>query len=242
MKNYFENIAIIGSSGAIGNSFVNIFEKNDEIKSIYSFSRNPIDFKSHKVFSYEINFEDEKVIENASLIASKEKPIDLVIVASGILSGSDFRPEKSLKELSYEKFNQLFLTNTIGPALIAKYFLPKLNKNKTSVFAALSARVGSISDNYLGGWYSYRASKSALNMIVKNASIESSRSNKNSIVIALHPGTVDSKLSKSFQKSINKDKIFTPDYSVQRLTDIIYKLQKIDTGKIFAWDGKEILP
>tara|TARA_E500000178_G_scaffold28533_1_gene26099 strand:- start:324 stop:1052 length:729 start_codon:yes stop_codon:yes gene_type:complete len=242
MKNHFENIAIIGSSGAIGNSFVNSLEKNDEIKSIYSFSRNPIDVKSNKIFSYEINFENEKVIENASLIASKHKPLDLVIVASGILSGSDFRPEKSLKELSIKNFDQLFFINTIGPALIAKYFLPKLNKNKISVFAALSARVGSISDNYLGGWYSYRASKAALNMIIKNASIELSRSNKNSVVIGLHPGTVDSKLSKSFQKSINKDKIFTPDYSVKKLLEIIYELQKPDTGKIFAWDGKEIFP
>ena len=123
----------------------------------------------------------------------------MVLVATGILHDEVFMPEKSLKDLSAEKFIHLFLVNSVLPAIIAKHFIPRLNQKKRSVFAALSARVGSISDNKMGGWYSYRASKSALNMIIKNVAIETARKNEQAIIVGLHPGTVDSNLSRPFQ-------------------------------------------
>ena len=117
-----------------------------------------------------------------------------------------------------------------------------MSKEYPSVIAILSARVGSISDNRSGGWYSYRASKAGLNMIIKNLSIELRRSNKNLIVTGLHPGTVESNLSQPFQKSIENSKIFSPDYSVSKLSSVIDNLSVSDSGKCYAWDGVEIFP
>ena len=189
-----------------------------------------------------IDYSDEKSIENAALTASQNQALDLVIVSTGILHEGAMMPEKSIKELSVEKFQRLFEVNTIVPAMIAKHFIPKLNKKKRSIFTALSARVGSISDNQLGGWYSYRASKSALNMILKNAAIETNRSNKKAIIVGLHPGTVESNLSDPFKKNVPEGKLFTPDYSAQKLLAVLSSLTIEQSGKCFAWDGKEIFP
>jgi NAD(P)-dependent dehydrogenase (short-subunit alcohol dehydrogenase family) len=132
--------------------------------------------------------------------------------------------------------------NTVVPALVAKYFLPKLSKTNRSVFAALSARVGSISDNRLGGWYAYRASKAALNMIIKTAAIEMQRVNKHAIVVGLHPGTVDSALSKPFQARVPEDRLFTPAYAADRLITVLGQLQPADTGQCWDWQGLPIQP
>ena len=128
--------------------------------------------------------------------------------------------------------------NTIPTALIAKYFLPLFYRDRTTKFASISARVGSIEDNHLGGWYSYRASKSALNMILKGLSIEQKRLNPNSIVFGLHPGTVDSKLSKPFQKKGKE--YFSPEFSAKKLVGVIDNKTTDDDGKIFAWDNTVI--
>lgn len=169
-------------------------------------------------------------------------PLDLVIVASGILHAPGIMPEKSLRDISADKFMQLYQANAIVLALIAKYFVPALSKKHRSVFAALSARVGSISDNRLGGWYACRASKAALNMTIKNVAIETQRTNKQAIVCALHPGTVDSPLSEPFQKNVPEGKLFTADYSVACMLQVLDSLTSSDSGKIFAWDGKEVVP
>ena len=134
------------------------------------------------------------------------------------------------------------MVNTIGPTLIGKYFIPFLDKNRKNVFAFLSARVGSISDNKIGGWYSYRASKTALNQIIKNFSIEIKRSNPNSIFVGLQPGTVKSNLSKPFEKNVNSTNLFSPEYSAKKLLEVINDLTVEDTGKFFAWNGEEIQP
>jgi NAD(P)-dependent dehydrogenase (short-subunit alcohol dehydrogenase family) len=147
-------------------------------------------------------------------------------------------PEKSIKDLSADKFLDMFNVNTIPTALIAKYFLPLLHRDRVTKFASLSARVGSIEDNQLGGWYSYRASKSALNMILKGLSIEQQRLNPKSIIFGLHPGTVDTKLSRPFQKK-NKE-YFTPEFSAKKLREVIESKSITDNGKIFAWDNKVI--
>ncbi|MGB1077439.1 MAG: SDR family NAD(P)-dependent oxidoreductase, partial [Bdellovibrionales bacterium] len=168
---------------------------------------------------------------------------DLVILATGILhQGALVRPEKSLKDIDPICFADVFLANTIGPSLVMKYFLPHMNKERKSVFAVLSARVGSISDNQLGGWYSYRSSKAALNMMVKTASIEMARSNQNLCVVGLHPGTVDTDLSRPFQKNVSEEQLFSPEQSSRHLLDVIDGLSSEQTGQLFAWDGKEIQP
>ena len=153
---------------------------------------------------------------------------------------TNFCRKKNIKELEQEKFRRLFDINTIGPALVAKHFLPLLKHQQKSVFAALSARVGSIGDNHLGGWYAYRASKAALNMIIKNLAIETNRRYADSIIVGLHPGTVDSNLSKPFQSRVAKDKLFSPAFSAESLLKVIEGLTAKDSGKIVAWDGQVI--
>ena len=235
------NIAIIGSSGAIGSAFVEKLAVTYPSATIHSFSRTEKKTATDIHFHH-IDYHDEKSIETAALTASSNDLLDMVIVATGILHDDDFFPEKSLNDLSAEKFHHLFAVNTIVPALIAKYFLPKLKKNSNAIFAALSARIGSISDNKLGGWYAYRASKAALNMLIKNLSIETHRTNKQSLIVGLHPGTVDSALSKPFQNHVPPEKLFTPDFSVNQLISVLQNLSPSDSGKCFAWDGNEIQP
>ena len=237
-----KNIVVIGSSGSIGKAFVNLLSLNNSDAKIYAFSRNKVDFNLPNVISGYIDYNSEESISTAAKFCLNTGSIDLVIVATGFLHSENIKPEKSLKDLSYSDFQEVLTANTVLPAIIAKHFIPLLSKDIKSIFSVLSARVGSISDNRLGGWYSYRASKAALNMFVKTVSIESLRNNKNSIIVGLHPGTVDSKLSEPFQANIRQGKLFTPEYSVEKLYDVLNKLTVKDSGKCFAWDGKEILP
>ena len=228
-----ESIAIIGASGAIGSAFVKLLSDKYPKASMFAFSRNAY----HK-----IDYSNEESLGEASELSAKDKPLDLVIVANGILHGQGLMPEKSLRDLSAKNFQHIFEVNTVTPALIAKHFLPKLNKGQTSIFAVLSARVGSISDNHLGGWYAYRASKAALNMIIKSAAIEVGRRNRKAIVVGLHPGTVNSDLSKPFQSNVADGKLFTPEYSTKKLLEVLENICPEQTGKCFAWDGQEVLP
>jgi NAD(P)-dependent dehydrogenase (short-subunit alcohol dehydrogenase family) len=134
----------------------------------------------------------------------------------------------------------VYAANAIGPALIAKHCLPRLPRDRRAVFAVLSARVGSIGDNRLGGWHSYRASKAALNMLVRNFAIELERSNPRAVVAALHPGTVDSRLSAPFQRRVAPGRLFSPDQAAGHLLAVIDKLTPADSGGLFAWNGERL--
>ena len=225
-----KNIAIIGSSGAIGGAFAKLLEEKFPHSSLHRFSKS----------QGSLDYSSEDAMQQAAKRAVESEALDLVVVACGILHQSELMPEKSLKDLSKEKFETLFQANLITPALLAKHFIPHLNKQQKSVFAVLSARVGSISDNKLGGWYAYRASKAGLNMCLKNAAIETARSNKQAIIVGLHPGTVESNLSKPFQARVPEGKLFSPDYSAQKLLQVIDSLTPQHTGCVFAWDGTEV--
>lgn len=236
------NIVVIGSSGAIGSAFVKCLATRYPDATINAFSRQ-LPLTAIQGVSYQqLDYGDELALADAAETCSTNGAIDMIIVAVGILHEGELMPEKSLRDLKPENFHQIFEVNTVIPAMIAKHFIPKLNRERTSYFAALSARVGSISDNIMGGWYSYRASKAALNMIIKNLAIEVARRNPNAIIVGLHPGTVDSNLSKPFQANVPKDKLFSPDYASASMLDVLEKLTPQQTGKFFAWDGEEILP
>jgi len=238
-----KTVAIIGSSGAIGNAVAEILLDDDGVEAIYRFSRNDSNENSDRVKNLYIDIEDEESIKDCIKNLSKDIKFDLVFVATGILhNDNDIFPEKSIRDISQSKLEKVLLVNTIGPALVGKYFIPYLRKDSKSIFAFLSARVGSISDNKLGGWYSYRASKTALNQIIKNFSIEVRRSNPNAIFIGLQPGTVKSFLSKPFEKNVRPGNLFTPEYSATKMLEVIDNLSLEDTGKIYAWDGEEIQP
>lgn len=240
-----KNIAVIGCCGGIGEALIARLVFLYPKANITGFSRTKPAQPLDSVNYHQIDYENEASIEKAASLASSagnSGALDLVIVATGILHDETLKPEKSLRDLSADNFQRLFAANTITPALIAKYFLPKLNKTKPAIFAALSARVGSISDNRLGGWYAYRASKAALNMIIKNAAIEISRLNKQAIIVGLHPGTVNTNLSKPFQSNVEEHKLFTPQYCAEALLEVISQLEPAQSGKCFAWDGTEVNP
>ena len=236
-----KKIVIIGSSGAIGRAFVDLYSKIDTVEDIFSFSKTQTEFGSNKVKSFPIDIEDEVSIKSAAEAIGSQK-IDTVIVATGILHNKDFGPEKSIKDLDSDNFLKVLKINTVGPAIIGKYFLPLLTKDQKSVFAFLSARVGSISENKLGGWYSYRASKTALNQVIKNFSIEISRTNPNAVILGLQPGTVESNLSEPFKKNVARDKLFTPEYSAEMLANVILDSTQDNSGDLLSWDGETINP
>ncbi|MEP3197415.1 MAG: SDR family NAD(P)-dependent oxidoreductase [Lentilitoribacter sp.] len=235
-----KNVTIIGASGGIGNALIEQLSHSAKIENILACGRSEIAFNVPNIEYQTIDLTNEATIELAAQRASEIGPQDLVFVATGFLHNKDVKPEKAIRDLSIEGFERNFAINTIGPALVAKHFLPVMRKNDRSVFACLSARVGSISDNGLGGWYAYRASKAALNMVLKNLSIEAHRRYKQMIILGLHPGTVDSSLSEPFQGNVSKEKLFTPQYSAERLLSVIENATIENTGDIIAWDGERI--
>lgn len=167
-------------------------------------------------------------------------PLDLVIVAAGLLSdGADLTPEKSWRDQSIDAFERIFAANTFGPAIVAKHFLPVLRRSSPSKFGVLSARVGSITDNRLGGWHAYRASKAALNMLVKNYALELARRNDQAICVSLHPGTVATRLSAPFADAAKRD-LFSPEMAARQLLDVLANLDATSSGRHFDWAGQEI--
>ncbi len=235
------NVAVIGASGGIGGAFVDALSADDGIKNVYAFSRSMAAMTAGNTHSHHIDLCDEPSIEAAADTASAGGPLDLVIVATGILHrGKELRPEKSLRDISAAALAEVLEVNAIGPALVAKHFLPILRRHSKTIFAVLSARVGSIGDNRLGGWLSYRMSKSAVNMLVRTVAIEQARSRPESVVVALHPGTVATGLSEPFTGRVDDAKLFAPAYSAGKLLQVMNKLEPEDSGGFFAYDGTAI--
>jgi NAD(P)-dependent dehydrogenase (short-subunit alcohol dehydrogenase family) len=235
------NIAIVGSSGGIGSAFVRQLTLQPGNGSLLAFSRSGQPETSPGVTGLFIDITSEGSIQAAAQRAAAAGPLDLVIVASGLLHrGEKLTPEKSMRELDADKLIEVMRVNAIGPALVAKHFLPLLRRDRKTVFAALSARVGSIADNRLGGWAAYRGSKAALNMLLRTLAIEHARKRPESVVVALHPGTVATALSEPFVGKLSNERLFTPDQSAAYLLGVIDGLAPADTGGFFAWDGKAI--
>lgn len=176
----------------------------------------------------------------AAALSAQNTPLDLVVNAAGLLHAPDLLPEKTITQVSTASMQRIFSVNAFGPILLMKTLWPWLRAKRPVVFASLSARVGSIEDNQLGGWFSYRAAKAAQNQFLKTAAIELSRINPQSIVLALHPGTTDTDLSQPFQANVKPGKLFTPAFVAERLLDIIYHASPAESGSFFAWDGEKI--
>lgn len=233
-------VVIIGSSGGIGGALTSALSSSDKVKEIYALSRRGITPKLPKTKALTLDILDEDDIKAAAETVREGGKVDLLICATGLLQGDGISPEKSMRMMEHDALAKSFAVNAIGPAMVAKHFLPLLPRDKRAGFFALSARVGSISDNRLGGWYGYRASKAALNMILKTLSIEYGRRYNQAIIAGLHPGTVDTDLSKPFQGNVPNGKLFTPDFSAEKLLEVINGLTPDDSGNLFAWDGKRI--
>ncbi|PSJ38832.1 SDR family NAD(P)-dependent oxidoreductase [Allosphingosinicella deserti] len=234
-----EQAVVIGASGGIGAALATLLA--DRGARVHGLSRRGI-VPDARLQSGTIDIEDEASIAAAAAGIGTAAPVDLVLVATGILHAEGVTPEKSVRQLSAASFERYFAVNATGPALVAKHFLPLLPRDRRAVFAVLSARVGSIGDNRLGGWHGYRASKAALNMIVRTLSVELARTRPDQICVALHPGTVATPLSAPFQSGVAAERLFAPETSAAHLLDVVGRLTPADSGRIIAWDGLEITP
>jgi NAD(P)-dependent dehydrogenase (short-subunit alcohol dehydrogenase family) len=178
-----------------------------------------------------------------SSIQNLTDKLHLILNCSGLLhKDNGLQPEKRLEDINAENLAESFSVNATAPLLIARYALPLLRHKEKNVLSNISARVGSISDNKTGGWYAYRAAKAAQNMITRTIAIELSRRSPDTICVGLHPGTVDTALSQPFQKNLKAGQLTTPEQSANYLYNVISGLKNEDSGKVFAWDGSEILP
>ncbi|MEP3047608.1 MAG: SDR family NAD(P)-dependent oxidoreductase [Roseibium sp.] len=221
---------IIGATGGIGSAIAREAEISGRYDRVIRFSRSS---------SPPVNLLDETSVEAAARWL-KDQPgeIALIFDATGALTLGDQKPEKSWRELDPAAMAEAFAVNAIGPALLMKHFLPLLPKGRRSVFASLSARVGSIGDNKLGGWYGYRASKAALNQLLKTASVELKRKKPKAICVALHPGTVRTSLTDGFAKS-GLD-VQDPELAASRLLAVVDGLKSDDTGYFLDHLGKPV--
>lgn len=203
-----------------------------------------LDIESENKENLEIHridfLKEEHLTALAENFRARQIQFDLIINCVGFLHDEDSVPEKSLSYLSREQMLKSFEVNTVVTGLLARYLVPLISKENCSVFASLSAKVGSISDNKIGGWYSYRASKAALNMLLKTISIELKRKRYPSIVLSIHPGTTETDLSRPFISNTNY-KIHSPDESATNILSTIQGTTVEDSGSFFSWDG-EVLP
>ena len=225
---------VIGSGGGLGAALLGQLERDDNFSQAVGLSRNT---------EVSVNYLDESSIAKAaqsiaSLCATSNLQLRLLLVATGFLHGEQGQPERSFTNLDAGYLAQVFQINTLGPALVMKHFLPLLPKTGRCVAGFVSAKVGSISDNALGGWYGYRASKAALNQLVKTASIELSRRNKDSICVSLHPGTVATKLSEPFAKTgLN---VRSAIEAADDLLAVLAGLNPADTGCLVDYKGQKL--
>lgn len=218
---------VIGASGAIGAAFVTQLQDDPRCHSVVALHRNS---------SPSIDLTDEKSIAVAAQVVQEMGPFHLIIHAAGILHSKDFMPEKKLGDLHFSQIQATFMVNTFGPAIVLRHFSKLLDKQR-GVLALLSAKVGSIEDNRLGGWYSYRASKAALNMLIKTAAIELKRSQPNSVIVALHPGTVNSDLSQPFRGA----EIGRPaTQAASEMLQVLDSLRVDDSASFVAYSGERL--
>jgi NAD(P)-dependent dehydrogenase (short-subunit alcohol dehydrogenase family) len=216
---------IIGASGGIGAAIADLLQTDQQVARITRLSRAT-------------GFDLTDPASIAAAAAALPAPPELVICATGVLHAEGLAPERDIRHLDAAAFARAFAVNATGPALVAQAFLPLLPRGRKTLFAALSARVGSISDNRLGGWHAYRASKAALNQILRTIAIEQARKNPDSIVLGLHPGTVDTGLSKPFQRNVKT--LFSPAESAAHLLRVIDGATPAVSGQLFDWQGEAI--
>jgi NAD(P)-dependent dehydrogenase (short-subunit alcohol dehydrogenase family) len=233
----FRRAAVIGASGGVGGALALALAEDGA--EVFAFSRSGRAPDHAALRPGRIDLLDEASIAAAARTLAEAGPPDLVLVATGLLHGEGVQPEKTWRQIEPNALARLFAVNATGPALVAKHMLPLLPRDRPAAFAALSARVGSIGDNRLGGWVGYRASKAALNMIVQTLSLELKRTHPQALCVALHPGTVETDLSAPFARNA---RVVSPATAAGHLLAVLAGLKPDDSGGCFAWDGQRIVP
>lgn len=231
---------VVGASCGIGRALVAAVAAGGAHGTVFALSRSAVP-QPAPVQSLAIDVTDEDSVAAAARSIGEAGPVGLVVVASGILHGPGVSPEKAIRALDPAAMAAVFAVNALGPALVAKHVLPLMPRRGRCVFAALSARVGSIGDNRLGGWYAYRASKAALNQVLRTLAVETARTHPELIVAGLHPGTVQTALSRPFRPDPGPG-LFSPEESAAHLMRVLDGLRIEDSGRVFAWDGQPIPP
>ncbi len=242
---------VVGASRGIGLAFVENLLRDHTVARVFATSRRAEIEESlaglarehgERVRPLDLDITAEPTVRTAAAaVAAETDRVDLIICCAGLLHDGDaHQPEKRLADITLEGLQRSFAVNAVGPALVAKHFHGLVPRTERAVFASLSARVGSIDDNRHGGWYGYRASKAAQNMITRNLSIELRRTARGIICVALHPGTVDTALSRPFQGKVPEGKLFSPARAAAQLLGVIDRLRPEDNGCFLSWDGEPI--
>lgn len=244
---------IIGGTGGIGQAMVQQLVQatanepdNTRIRVFATYHRSVPNFEADNLYWLQMDVSDEGSIKQAAENIKQQSPhLDWVINCVGLLHTESAQPEKALRQVETDFFLQNMQINALAGLLIAKHIKPLLAKatrsvDKPAIFATISARVGSISDNQLGGWYSYRMSKAALNMGMKNLSIEWARSLKDVCIVVMQPGTVNTQLSAPFQGNVAEGQLFSPAYSAECLLEVLSGMSAAQSGRFVDWAGESI--
>nr|WP_136252642.1 SDR family NAD(P)-dependent oxidoreductase [Ningiella ruwaisensis] len=236
------NVLVIGASGGIASALLKQLNEDEHVHSLVSVSRSDVAPLSDKHQHHVFDSSSEAKVEAFVKEQKGKQRFTHVICCTGVLHSSGklmLKPEKRLEDINAEQLSEYFRVNTIVPAIWVKHAVNIINKDKATIIV-FSARVGSISENRLGGWYGYRASKAALNMIMKTAAVEYKRRSPNTALVCYHPGTVDTELSKPFQANVKPSKLFTPDFTVEQLIKHTLSLDPEDSPFYLDWEGKTI--
>lgn len=245
------HVLITGASSGIGLGLVRQLLVNRHVAGVIAVSRQATRSEAlialthqsagKRLHVLDCDLTDEAAIERLPARLREHHPrLHLVINTAGVLHDENLRPERSISQLTRSALDQTFALNAFAPILLARALMPMLDRDEASVFASLSARVGSIGDNRLGGWYAYRASKAAQNQLIRTFAIELGRRNPKACCLLLHPGTVDTPLSEPFQANVPADKLFSVERASAQLLDIIAASTPADSGRFMAWDGSDI--
>lgn len=245
MLGFTENIhaVVIAGNGGIGQEFVTKLQNSPQVTQIVATYRThiPAHLQNANIHWIQVDVTDESTMENLAVYLQKNdiQP-NLLLNCVGTLHTEQYTPEKSWKHLQPQTMHDVFAINAFAVALIGKHIIPRMQRKGRSIFASLSAKVGSIGDNHLGGWHTYRASKTAHNMFVKNLALEATRQYPEMSIVSLHPGTVQTALSAPFTSRYDPNKLFTTERAVTELSSVISSITPAHSGGFFGWDGEAI--
>jgi NAD(P)-dependent dehydrogenase (short-subunit alcohol dehydrogenase family) len=238
---------VVGGGQGIGLGFVRKLLAEDNLERVYATYRRIesatelLAIADSRLCCMQMDITDESQIATViQQIQTQTSALHYVINSVGVLHEGEMQPEKSLRQINSEQLLRYFQVNSIGAMLLFKQVQPLIKHQERSILATISAKVGSISDNNIGGWYGYRASKAALNMFVRTTAIEYKRTCPQAILVALHPGTTDTRLSLPFQRNVPPEKLFSVDRTVTQLLTVINGLTPSDSGEFFSWDGSRL--
>ncbi len=237
-------ILVAGATGGIGSAFCRALAEQFPQAMVVRLARDPARLEELPVKTLDLGFDlgEEALIAEAIGGIPDHMRIDWAFIATGWLHDAEHSPEKTYRALDAEHLLRAYHTNAVGPALLVKHLLPRMQTEQPAKIGILSARVGSISDNRLGGWHAYRASKAALNMLIKNYALEFARKRRGPIIVGLQPGTTDTALSAPFKRSVPEGHLQTPEYTATKLLEVMRYLEPADSGRLFDFLGLAFEP